>query len=94
MKIVINVCHGGYGLSAAAQRRFTEITGKECELYGEKGQDARNDPALVRVVEELKEFANDSHALLKIVDIPDDVAWQIEEYDGREWVAEQHRTWG
>jgi hypothetical protein len=28
------------------------------------------------------------------VDIPDDVKWQIEEYDGNEWIAESHRTWG
>jgi hypothetical protein len=27
------------------------------------------------------------------VDIPDDVKWEIEEYDGNEWVAEVHRTW-
>lgn len=26
-------------------------------------------------------------------EVPDDVQWQIEEYDGREWVAETHRTW-
>ncbi len=25
--------------------------------------------------------------------IPDDVKWQIEEYDGLEWIAEKHRTW-
>jgi len=30
---------------------------------------------------------------LKIVDIPDGVEWEIEEYDGMEWVAEKHRTW-
>jgi hypothetical protein len=30
---------------------------------------------------------------LTIVDIPDDIEWQIEEYDGMEWVAEVHRIW-
>jgi hypothetical protein len=53
----------------------------------------RNDPALVQVVEELGESANGNHAKLKVVEIPDDVEWQIEEYDGTEWVAEKHRTW-
>jgi hypothetical protein len=33
------------------------------------------------------------YAELKIVDIPDDVEWEIDEYDGKEWVAEVHRTW-
>ena len=30
---------------------------------------------------------------LKVVEVPDDVAWTIEEYDGLEWVAERHRVW-
>jgi len=34
-----------------------------------------------------------SYCTLKVVEIPDDVQWQIEEYDGHEWVAERHRTW-
>jgi hypothetical protein len=53
----------------------------------------RGDPTLVKVVEELKEEANGCHASLKIVEVPDDVEWTIEEYDGSEWVAEKHRTW-
>ena len=32
-------------------------------------------------------------AKLKIVEIPDDVEWIIEEYDGKEWIAEDHRRW-
>jgi hypothetical protein len=53
----------------------------------------RNDPDLVRVVEELGTAANNWAANLRVVDIPDDVEWDIEEYDGLEWVAESHRTW-
>lgn len=53
----------------------------------------RFDPVLVQVVEELGVEANGSHAELKVVEIPDDVKWTIEEYDGIEWVAEVHRTW-
>jgi len=54
----------------------------------------RNDPALVAAVEELGTQANGVCAILKVVEIPDDVDWYIEEYDGIEWVAEKHRTWG
>jgi hypothetical protein len=53
----------------------------------------RDDPILVRVVEELGSDADDSFAELKIVEIPEDVKWTIEEYDGMEWVSEVHRTW-
>lgn len=54
---------------------------------------ARDDPYLVQVVEELGAGANGRHAELKIVEIPADVAWEIDEYDGNETVAEKHRTW-
>lgn len=54
---------------------------------------ARDDPILIQVVEELGEKANSRYSELKVVEIPDDVEWQIDEYDGAEWVAEKHRTW-
>jgi len=53
----------------------------------------RDDPALVSVVNQLADKANDAHAELKVVEIPADVKWQIDEEDGKEWVAERHRTW-
>lgn len=53
----------------------------------------RNDPCLVEVVETLGDAANGRYASLKVVEIPDDVDWEIAEYDGSEWVAEKHRTW-
>ena len=53
----------------------------------------RNDSTLIQVVEELGSAANGDFAALKVVEIPDDVQWEIEEYDGSEWIAEKHRTW-
>lgn len=53
----------------------------------------RTDPDLIKVIEELGEEANGSCADLEIVEIPDDVEWEIDEYDGRERIAEKHRTW-
>ena len=53
----------------------------------------RTDPILIEVVEELGEAADGRCAKLKVLEIPDDVQWQIQEYDGVEWIAEQHRTW-
>ena len=54
----------------------------------------RDDPDLVAVVEDLGSVASDACASLQVVEIPDDVAWEIVEYDGLEHVAESHRTWG
>ena len=63
------------------------------ENYFEDREIPRNDPALVEVVEVLGEAANGFAANLKIVEIPEDVEWCVEENDGREWVSEKHRTW-
>lgn len=115
MKVVINRCHGGFGLSHEGVLRYAEIKGmnlvveekessfnrydyyidevkKENFWYDSMIED-RSDSALVQVVEELGEKANGWAAELAVVDIPDDVEWYVEEYDGIEWVAEVHRTW-
>lgn len=142
IKIVINRCYGGFGLSHEAVLAYldkcgtpvwTEATEKFSTLipfnyylvppeqriegspdnwhemtlaeraahnaaYSETvftDRDvARDDPYLVAVVEELGDAASGRHANLKVVDVPDDVNWYIEDYDGLEWVAERHRTWG
>jgi len=53
----------------------------------------RDDPALIDVVAKLGSKAAGNFSDLKIVEIPDDVNWYIEEYDGIEHIAERHRTW-
>ena len=90
MKVVINTCHGGYSLSKKAY----EFLGIEWDRFGYKYNEDRSNPDLVRCVETLKEDSFGRYARLKVVEIPDDVKWHIEEYDGAEWIAEDHRTWG
>ena len=111
MKIVINNCHGGFGLSEEATELYAKYKGLDLrkeekntnsvlpsdyyvggEWFNYRHID-RNDVALVRVVQELGEKADGFCSKLKLVDIPTDVQWTIEEYDGMEWVAEKHRTW-
>lgn len=53
----------------------------------------RNDPLLIQIIEELGEQANGSCAELKIVEIPNDVNWEINDYDGMESVRETSREW-
>ena len=139
-KVVINTCHGGFGLShegilAYLDKCGTPVWTEANEKFGglipftyylvppeERIEDpdnwhdmtlaqrqahnaaysrtvfhdrdlARDDPYLVQVVEELGDRANGRHAELKVVEIPANVDWEIDEYDGAEWVAEKHRTW-
>jgi hypothetical protein len=142
MKIVINRCFGGYGLSHEAIMRYLDLRGitvypeqsegggtwkfltywlvkpedrleeKEGESfytmtmderqdYNKRFSDetfgvediSRDDPVLIEVIEELGDAANGDCAELAIVEIPDDVEWEISEYDGSEHVAEKHRVW-
>lgn len=91
-KIVINTCFGGFSLSDKALAMFADRAGLVLSQIFPWEID-RADPELVHVVEMLGKDANGSHARLKVVEIPADVAWKIEEHDGVEHIAEVHRTW-
>ena len=53
----------------------------------------RADTDLIAIVEEMGRKASGDYASLVVVEIPDDIQWHINEYDGMEHVAENHRTW-
>ena len=89
-KIVINRRHGGFGLSPSALADYCARKGiAETSVW----DIARDDPDLVYIVETQGHQCWGTHAELKVVEVPNDVDWQIDEYDGLEWVAEKHRTW-
>ena len=95
-KIVINATYGGFSICKDAEDlycAYAGITEKDRGTFRNRAIE-RDDPILIRVLEQLgvMECSGD-HACLRIVEIPDDVEWTIEEYDGKEWVAEVHRTW-
>lgn len=89
MKVVINKCFGGFGLSVEAYK-FLNIP---WDGYGLEFMEDRSNPDLVKCVEELGEVASGWNSNLKVVEIPDDVEWEIEVFDGVEWVTEKHRKW-
>lgn len=144
MKIVINKCYGGFGLSHEAVKLYfklkkwklhayvtvydkqkstykkynpkkdssvfglsyfkIDITGlTEKQIWSKKNKDSywsvydldRSDPTLIKVIEKLgEEKASGNFSELRIVEIPDGIEYSIEEYDGVEWISENHRTWG
>ena len=83
-KIVINKCFGEFDLSTEAKVALYELG-----LWAIKKNDRCN-LDLISVIEKLGSQANGVHSELKIVEIPDDVEYTIEKYDGAEWVAEVH----
>lgn len=151
MKVVINKCFGGFGLSPLAIKEYAKLIGKECyffkgglrepytsidleeatkeglfntafsipnpnevlirdegglnltkesdKLYSQislwSRDIERTDLNLIKVIESLgSEKASGRFAKLKIVEIPDGVDYQIDEYDGLETIHEKHREWG
>ena len=86
--------HGGFGLSEAAQERYKQLAGIDPHVKNWYDRDIpRDDPYLIQTIRELGKDADTRFCTLKIVEIPAEVEWEIDEYDGLEWVAEKHRTW-
>lgn len=84
----------GYELDKADKDGLYKEANKRAEKISlDSRPEKRDDPDLIKVVEELGVKANGSHAELEIVKIPDDVDWVIGEYDGMETVEEKHRSW-
>jgi len=56
-------------------------------------KEIRQNKDIIDCIKELKDQANGSCADLLIVEIPDDVDYEIQEYDGLESIHETHRSW-
>ena len=147
MKVVINKCYGGFGISETALielvkrdakclKKFTpkKYFGGEIENYRGKNKweeeweklfsefkkledgfyackryllvykdgllysiggdkKTRTDKTLVELVEVLKEKSFGKYAKLAVIEIPDDIEFEINEYDGVECIVEKHRIW-
>jgi hypothetical protein len=96
MKVVINGCFGGFGLTDAALNEYKirkGVTDPNFYYSAEYYDIPRDCPVLVSMIEEQGTAINGTFSDLKVVEIPDGVNWYIEEYDGLEHVAERHRTW-
>lgn len=97
MKIVLNKCYGGFGVSKEACQYMADRGHQGAILYlNQHGSDSffnfcdvkRDDPLLVEAVQTLGDKASASFARLVIVDV--DVNQLISEYDGNETLAISH----
>ena len=101
MKIAINRRYGGFGVS----KELYEVLDKKWDGYGYLDNEDfgiksdnynawRSNPKLISAIEKIGvKKASGSLAKIEVVEIPDGILWEIEEYDGMEHVAECHRTW-
>lgn len=102
MKIVINRCYGGFGLSdecavaLGAEIKELSSNGFTYHDWGDDriDEDLRFDSRLIDLMETKGTvWCSGSSAQLKVVEVPDDVSWEITDYDGYERVEECHRVW-
>ncbi|MDH3376443.1 MAG: hypothetical protein OEQ39_05680 [Gammaproteobacteria bacterium] len=101
MKLVINRCFGGFGLSAKALECLVEKKSETVSFiknYGWIYEDEfkyRSHPDLINIVKNMGAEANGAHAELEIIEVPDDVECiELHDYDGMESVHECHQSWG
>jgi len=104
MKIVVNRSFGVFSLSEAV---FNElgIEGGPHDYYlhnedfGIKSDNPkayRADSRLIAAIEKIgleKSVKYRGETVLKIIDIPDDVEWEINDWNGFETICEKHREW-
>lgn len=142
MKVILNKCYGGFGVSKEAYKLYCKKIGKTAYFYKDEyigngvvnfyritdadfaeynfssfycitkdyenkvnyhnidkldilylNTEYRENTILIEVVEELGEKANGKYAQLEIVDIPNGMNYEIDDYDGIETLRPNVPTW-
>lgn len=85
MEVAINNNFGMFELSG----EVIECLGEDWEGWELSKNEFRSHPKLIEYIKKFKHSNPD----ISIIDIPDDVEWYIDEYDGLETIHETHRIW-
>lgn len=98
MKIVINRCFGGFALSEARLVRYAALKGitshpDDEDFPIQHWNIPRDDPDLISAVEDVPEDGDPYGSDINVVEIPDGVDWQIENWDGMEHIIDRNRIW-
>lgn len=106
MKVLVNDCYGGYGISIEAGKLWLKRKDIAYQIYEDyynlmvsiDGEThnmthyiSRSDETLIEIYEEKgSEFVSGMHAELALEEIPDGCEYDIHEYDGMEYISS---TW-
>ena len=95
MQVVINLS-GTFSISSEAvefiKKKIKDKNAKKT-IGPYSFDNDRTNYLLIEAVKKLKNKANGINADLKIVEIPDDIEWQITAVNGVEIIREKHRIW-
>lgn len=101
MKIVINECYGGFSVSRLVYAElgikydgFGYIDNEDLGIKNNNNYAYRADKRLIKAIEKIGlEESSGKLSELRIVEIPNGIKWEIDEYDGMETIHEKHRSW-
>jgi len=101
MKVAINRCWGGFGVSKEVFKalgmkwdNYGYLSNEDFGIKSDNYNAYRSDPRLIEAIEKVGvSKSSGAMAKIEIVEIPDDVKFEIENYDGQESIHEEHRSW-
>ena len=85
MKVIANKCFGGFSIN--------DRTSMKLGIGNYDADKLRTNDELIRMIEN-GENVNGLSADLEIIEVPDGVEWEVEDYDGLEHIVEKHRVFG
>jgi hypothetical protein len=87
MKVLYNTCYGGFNFSNEFTEEFNNRNTERLTPL-ETRHEERTDPSVIALFEEKgSEWSSGRHSKLDIIEIPDDVEFTVEEYDGIETIS-------
>ena len=94
MKVLINRCHGGFTLSPELIATLPDNLANNIEFLLFESDKLRTNLILIEAVEKLGLIASSGeYSKIEIIEIPNDIKWYIDEYDGMECIREVHGVW-
>ena len=101
MKVAINKCFGGFSVSKEVYKElgikwdgYGYIGNDDLGIKGDNYNAYRSYPRFIEALEKVdKDKCSGSLAKVVIVEIPDEIEFEIDDYDGQESIHEKHRSW-
>lgn len=93
MKVVINTCYGGFGITDEVKELYKKTTGKVLSYVVDT--EFRCDPKLIEIIETigLENSADGPGTKLAIIEVPDDTQVEILDFDGYEEIVDARYHW-
>jgi len=101
MKVAINKCWGGFSVSEEVYKElgikwddYGHLSNEDFGIKDDNYNAYRSDKKLIAAIEKVGlEKASGELARIVIVNVPKDISWELDNYDGMESIHEQHRVW-